>query len=142
MNTLLDVKDLSISFRTYRGVLEAIHGVSLTVGAGETIGIVGESGCGKSVTAQAVMGVKALDDRTLVVRLHSPTAYFLNLTAFHCYYPVPRHVVEERPDTWASDAEGLVSNGPFKITKWIHSSEIVMNNLQSRLMITRPALLT
>lgn len=55
MNTLLDVKDLSISFRTYRGVLEAIHGVSLTVGAGETIGIVGESGCGKSVTAQAVM---------------------------------------------------------------------------------------
>ncbi len=72
------------------------------------------------------MGVKALDDRTLEVRLHSPTAYFLNLTAFHCYYPVPRHVVEERPDTWASDAEGLVSNGPFKITKWIHSSEIVM----------------
>ena len=55
MNTLLDIQNLSISFRTYRGVLEAIHHVSIVVNKGETIGIVGESGCGKSVTAHAVM---------------------------------------------------------------------------------------
>lgn len=52
---LLSIDNLSISFRTYRGVLEATHQVSLVVDAGETVGIVGESGCGKSVTAHAVM---------------------------------------------------------------------------------------
>ena len=52
---LLDIRHLHVSFRTYRGVLEALHDVSLTVEAGETVGIVGESGCGKSVTAQSVM---------------------------------------------------------------------------------------
>lgn len=79
----------------------------------------------KKATVDEV-GVTALDDRTLQVRLKEPTAYFLNLTAFHCYYPVPKHVVEARPDTWAADAETMVCSGPFKITKWIHSSEIDM----------------
>ena len=55
MNPLLEVRHLSISFHTYRGLLEAVHDVSLTVRPGETVGIVGESGCGKSVTSQAVM---------------------------------------------------------------------------------------
>lgn len=55
MKPLLEVRHLSISFHTYRGLLEAVHAVSLTVHAGETVGIVGESGCGKSVTSQAVM---------------------------------------------------------------------------------------
>lgn len=72
------------------------------------------------------VGVTALDDKTLQVRLTYPTAYFLNLTAFHCYYPVPRKLVEAKPDTWAADAEGMVCSGPYKITKWIHSSEITM----------------
>ena len=48
MATLLDVQNLSISFRTYRGILAATHDVTLHVDAGETVGIVGESGCGKS----------------------------------------------------------------------------------------------
>lgn len=79
----------------------------------------------RQATADEV-GVKATDDKTLVVHLTNPTPYFLNLTAFHCYYPVPQHVVEAHPDTWASDAEGLVGNGPFKIVSWKHSSEITM----------------
>lgn len=79
----------------------------------------------KKATADDV-GVKALDDQTLEVRLKNPTAYFLNLTAFHCYYPVPRKLVEANPDTWAADAEGMVTSGPYTITKWIHSSEIDM----------------
>lgn len=72
------------------------------------------------------VGIAALDDKTLQVRLTHPTAYFLNLTAFHCYYPVPKHVVEARPDTWAADAETMVCSGPYKIIRWNHSSQIDM----------------
>lgn len=64
MNTLLEVKNLSIAFRTYRGILEAVHNVSISVNQGQTIGIVGESGCGKSVTAHAVM--KLLPEETTI----------------------------------------------------------------------------
>ena len=55
MKPLLEIDRLSLSFRTYRGVLEALHEVSWKVYPGETVGIVGESGCGKSITAQSAM---------------------------------------------------------------------------------------
>ena len=48
---LLKIEDLTFSFRTYGGVVKAVRGVSFEVNAGETVGIVGESGCVKSVTA-------------------------------------------------------------------------------------------
>ena len=52
---LLKIEDLTFSFRTYGGVVKAVRGVSFEVNAGETVGIVGESGCGKSVTAQCIL---------------------------------------------------------------------------------------
>ena len=52
---LLDVKDLYVSFDTYAGEVQAVRGVTFHVNRGETLAIVGESGCGKSVTAQTVM---------------------------------------------------------------------------------------
>ncbi|MBD0292632.1 MAG: ABC transporter ATP-binding protein [Jiangellaceae bacterium] len=54
---LLDVEDLHVEFRTRDGVAKAVNGVSYTLQEGETLAILGESGSGKSVTAQAVMGI-------------------------------------------------------------------------------------
>ncbi len=53
--TLLKMQDLTVSFETSEGVIHAVNGVSLRVGKGETVGLVGESGCGKSVTALSVL---------------------------------------------------------------------------------------
>ncbi|MES2564286.1 MAG: ABC transporter ATP-binding protein, partial [Pseudomonadota bacterium] len=52
---LLEVDDLHVHFVTPRGVVRAVEGISYTVGAGEVVALVGESGCGKSVSALAVM---------------------------------------------------------------------------------------
>ncbi|SED70303.1 oligopeptide transport system ATP-binding protein [Streptomyces sp. 2231.1] len=54
---LLEVCDLRVEFRTRDGVAHAVNGVSYGVDAGETLAVLGESGSGKSVTAQAVMGI-------------------------------------------------------------------------------------
>ncbi|MDT0265437.1 ABC transporter ATP-binding protein [Streptomyces sp. DSM 44915] len=54
---LLEVRDLRVEFQTRDGVVRAVNGVSYTVDAGETLAVLGESGSGKSVTAQAVMGI-------------------------------------------------------------------------------------
>jgi oligopeptide/dipeptide ABC transporter ATP-binding protein len=54
---LLEVKDLQTHFFTREGVVHAVDGVSFSVDRGQTLGIVGESGCGKSVTALSIMGL-------------------------------------------------------------------------------------
>jgi oligopeptide transport system ATP-binding protein len=55
--TLLEVKDLVTSFRTAEGTVRAVKGISFHVEKGETLCIVGESGCGKSITSLSVMGL-------------------------------------------------------------------------------------
>ena len=55
MADVLKIENLHVSFDTYAGEVHAVRGVSLHVGEGEVLAIVGESGCGKSVTAQTVM---------------------------------------------------------------------------------------
>ncbi|WP_225987292.1 ABC transporter ATP-binding protein [Streptomyces spectabilis] len=56
-DTLLEVRDLHVEFRTRDGVAKAVNGVDYAVAAGETLAVLGESGSGKSVTAQAIMGI-------------------------------------------------------------------------------------
>lgn len=55
MNPLLHVKNLAVSFDTYAGEVKAVNHINFCVFPGEAVGIVGESGCGKSVTAHAIM---------------------------------------------------------------------------------------
>ncbi|RCH66293.1 ABC transporter ATP-binding protein [Streptomyces sp. SDr-06] len=54
---LLEVRDLHVEFHTREGVAKAVNGVNYSVNAGETLAVLGESGSGKSVTAQAIMGI-------------------------------------------------------------------------------------
>ena len=54
-NKVLDVNDLHVSFDTYAGEVQAVRGVTFQLHEGEVLAIVGESGCGKSVTAQTIM---------------------------------------------------------------------------------------
>lgn len=58
MSTLLSLKDLSTHFFTDVGVVRAVDGVSFDIRKGETVGVVGESGCGKSVTAQSILRIE------------------------------------------------------------------------------------
>jgi peptide/nickel transport system ATP-binding protein len=55
MKPLLSVRDLRVGFSSGQGVLEAVSGVSFDVAAGETLALLGESGCGKSVTALSLL---------------------------------------------------------------------------------------
>ena len=57
MAALLDVRDLRTHFQTEDGFVKAVDGVDFKVESGKTVGIVGESGCGKSVTCLTIMGL-------------------------------------------------------------------------------------
>ena len=57
MPTILEVKNLQTRFKTYDGLVYAVNGISYELNEGETLGVVGESGCGKSVSVLSIMGL-------------------------------------------------------------------------------------
>ncbi|GGK53875.1 ABC transporter ATP-binding protein [Streptomyces flaveus] len=62
---LLEVRDLHVEFHTREGTARAVNGVNYSVSAGETLAVLGESGSGKSVTAQAIMGILDMPPATI-----------------------------------------------------------------------------
>src|SRR4051794_11363873 len=71
------------------------------------------------------LGVKATDDKTLVVTLEGPTPYFPLLAATWTYYPVPRATVEKFGEAWV-EAGNMVSNGPYVLTAWEHDQSMTL----------------
>ncbi len=54
---LIDIKDLKVEFKTRHGIAQVLDGINISLAPGEALGIVGESGCGKSITALSIMGL-------------------------------------------------------------------------------------
>ncbi|WP_079508102.1 peptide ABC transporter substrate-binding protein [Mesobacillus jeotgali] len=77
-----------------------------------------EAGAKKQDYDLNTLGVKALDEKTLEVTLEKPVVYWADLFAFPTFYPQNQKFVEEKGEAFASNAENLLYNGPFKMTKW------------------------
>ncbi|MBP1587074.1 MAG: peptide ABC transporter substrate-binding protein [Clostridia bacterium] len=71
------------------------------------------------------LGIRAIDDKTVEIKLEAPCAYFLELCGFASLMPLRKDVIEKYGDTW-TNPENIVVNGPFKVTEWKHDSYILM----------------
>ena len=65
MKTLLEVRDLTKTFPSGKGKIKALDGVSFSVSEGETLGVVGESGCGKTTLGRCLAGLVKQDEGTI-----------------------------------------------------------------------------
>ncbi len=72
------------------------------------------------------LGVRAVGDRVLEVELENPIAYFHKLTAAQTYYPIREDFYKSRNGRYGADAEDLLYNGPFRITRWVHGASLRM----------------
>jgi oligopeptide transport system substrate-binding protein len=70
------------------------------------------------------LGATAVDDRTLRVELERPVAHFDKLVAFTTYYPLRQDFYEATKGRYGADADMLLYNGPFTITRWVHGAQL------------------
>jgi len=73
------------------------------------------------------LGVSAPDEKTFVVELSTPCAYFDSLAAFATLSPVQQATIEANGDAWATSPDTYISNGPFYVTEWVPGSNIKMS---------------
>ena len=72
------------------------------------------------------LGVKALDDHTLVVELEAPTAYFLEVAAFPTFAPLRKDIIEQYGDSWTLKPETYIGNGPYVMSERNIDENIIM----------------
>ena len=70
------------------------------------------------------LGVRAVSDRVLEVEFERPVAFFDKLGTFALYYPVREDFYASRDGRYGADAEDLVYNGPFMMTRWVHGAHV------------------
>ncbi len=70
------------------------------------------------------LGVRAVDDRTLTVDFERPTPYFEKLVVYATYGPVRQDFYEACNGRYGADADTLLYNGPFRISKWVHGAQL------------------
>ena len=76
------------------------------------------------------LGIEAVGDKTLIVRLAEPCGYFLDLCAFPTYLPLRQDIVEANPNAWATNPATYIGNGAFKLKQWVHDSVIILEKNQ------------
>ena len=72
------------------------------------------------------LGVKAIDENTLEVKLATPTAYFIELAAFPTFYPIRNDIIEKYGDDWTLSPDTYIGNGPFVLTERRTDDRLVM----------------
>lgn len=75
-----------------------------------------EIGAGTAEIAD--LGITAVDDKTLVVELERPVAYFLSLMSFGTFYPLNEEFVTSKGDAYATSSDNMIYNGPFELSAW------------------------
>ncbi len=72
------------------------------------------------------VGVVAVDDETLVIRLERPCPYFLKTLAFCTFFPVPKHRLEKDTNFFQKKNSELISNGPFILDSWKQNNQLIL----------------
>jgi len=78
------------------------------------------------ITDPSQVGVKAIDEKTLEIKLKAPTKYFLALTGFLSFMPSRKDLVEQHKEAYSADADKAVYNGPFVLKEWQHDASMVL----------------
>jgi oligopeptide transport system substrate-binding protein len=89
-----------------------------------TAQIVGADEIIKGKLPTSELGAKAINDSTFEVKLKNPIPFFKSLMSFQVFYPVRQDIVQKFGDKFAANADSVIGNGPFKLTKWVHESSM------------------
>ncbi|PID76494.1 MAG: peptide ABC transporter substrate-binding protein [Deltaproteobacteria bacterium] len=85
--------------------------------------IEGAEAINKGEAKPETLGVKALDDQTLEIKLTGPAPYFLELLTHYTAYPVPKHIIEKHDKEWTKP-EFIAVNGPYMLKEWLPNTHV------------------